>query len=91
MAEFAKVAKAGGLAPGSMLAVEIDGRRVALANVEGTLYAIGGVCTHRGCTLAEGQPDGIVVTCPCHGGQLDVTTGQVLRVPPREDVRSLAV
>ncbi len=34
--------------PGSCLHVDAKGREVALFNVDGTIFAIGGSCTHLG-------------------------------------------
>lgn len=67
-----------------MQAFEVAGRRIAVANVDGVLFAFGDVCTHAQCSLAEGDLEGIVVTCPCHGSQFDVRTGAVVG-PPAED------
>jgi nitrite reductase/ring-hydroxylating ferredoxin subunit len=78
--------------PGALTAVELDGERVAVANIAGTLYAFADACPHRQCSLADGALDGAIVTCPCHGSQFDVTTGARLRGPavrgvPTFDVR----
>jgi hypothetical protein len=40
MGDFVKVAKAGDIAPGEARAVEVREKRLALFNVDGTLYAI---------------------------------------------------
>ena len=48
----------------------------ALFRVDGTVYAIDGACSHAGGPLAQGEIKGGVVTCPWHGFQFDVTTGQ---------------
>jgi 3-phenylpropionate/trans-cinnamate dioxygenase ferredoxin subunit len=72
-------------------AFEIGGVRVVLASVEGTLYAFDDLCPHRQCSLAEGHLEGTVVTCPCHGSQFDVTTGERLRGPAVRGVRTFAV
>ena len=90
MSEFVKVAEAAEVAEGELAAFDVGGVRVAVANVGGTLYAFGDTCTHLGCSLAEGDLDGTVVTCPCHASQFDVTTGDVLRGPAQEPVRSYA-
>ena len=42
------------LGPGTMLAVELDGERIAVANVEGSLFAFSNACTHRQCPLSDG-------------------------------------
>jgi 3-phenylpropionate/trans-cinnamate dioxygenase ferredoxin component len=79
------------LADGDLQAFDVKGIRVAVAGVNGTLYAFDNTCTHLHCSLAEGELAGTVVTCPCHGSQFDVTTGAVLRGPAREPVRSYPV
>jgi nitrite reductase/ring-hydroxylating ferredoxin subunit len=56
-----------------------------VAKVSGQYRAIGSVCTHQGGPLAEGELDGNIVTCPWHGGQFDVETGEVLAPPPATD------
>jgi nitrite reductase/ring-hydroxylating ferredoxin subunit len=71
------------VAPGRLVSVDVDGNRVAVANVDGRFFAVGDRCTHRGCSLSEGDLSGAVVTCPCHGGQFDVTNGEVVAGPPR--------
>jgi nitrite reductase/ring-hydroxylating ferredoxin subunit len=86
MTDFRSVAKSGGLAEGQMAAFEVSGHRVAVANVDGSFHAFGDVCTHKQCSLAEGELDGTTVTCPCHGSQFDVTTGQALNPPATEPV-----
>lgn len=76
MAEFVKVGELESVAPGSCIAVEANGRQIALFNVDGSLYALDNTCLHRGGPLGEGDLDGSVVTCPWHGWQYDVHTGQ---------------
>jgi nitrite reductase/ring-hydroxylating ferredoxin subunit len=71
-----------------MAAFEIGGERVAIANVDGTLFAFSDLCPHRQCSLADGSLADSVVTCPCHGSQFDVRTGERLRGPA---VRAIAV
>jgi nitrite reductase/ring-hydroxylating ferredoxin subunit len=88
MSEFVKVTDAAEIAEGELAAFDVEGARIAVANVGGTLHAFGDTCTHLHCSLAEGELDGTVVTCPCHGSQFDVTTGGVLRGPAQEPVRS---
>ena len=65
-----------------LAAFEVSGTRIAIASVGDAFYAFGDTCTHRGCSLAEGDLEATIVTCPCHGSQFDVTTGEVLRGPP---------
>jgi 3-phenylpropionate/trans-cinnamate dioxygenase ferredoxin component len=85
------VGKVSDVAPGQLLAINVDGESVAVANVDGQLFAIGDVCTHRGCSISEGTLTGSVAVCPCHGGEYDVKSGEVLGGPPNEPVTSYSV
>ena len=90
MSEFVKLTDAAGVAEGELAAFDFGGVRIAVANVGGTFHAFGDTCTHLQCSLAEGDLEGTVVTCACHGSQFDVRNGTVLRGPAREPVRSYA-
>ena len=81
MATFVKIAKTAEVEPGCGKSFEVNGKRIAPFNVEGTLYALDDTCTHRGGPLSEGDLNGNQVTCPWHGAVFDVTTGGVLRPP----------
>ncbi len=81
MAEYVKVATLEELPPGKAKAVSVDGVRIALFNVEGTLYAIDDTCTHEEASLAEGAIYGEVVACPKHGSRFNLRTGRVLSLP----------
>ena len=87
MPEYIKVAETAGFGPGIVQQAEVAGQPIAIANVEGEYYAIAATCTHVGGPLAEGELTGAALTCPWHGGQFDVRTGQVRRPPPPTPVR----
>jgi nitrite reductase/ring-hydroxylating ferredoxin subunit len=91
MSEFVTVGSAADLSEGEMRAFEVGGRRVTVANVGGSLHAFDDTCTHRQCSLAEGDLEEATVTCPCHGSQFDVATGVVLNPPATEPVRTYPV
>jgi 3-phenylpropionate/trans-cinnamate dioxygenase ferredoxin component len=92
MAEsFTPVGKADEIPDGDMRSFQVGGEEVAVANVGGAFYAFGDVCTHKGCSLAEGDLDGTTVTCQCHGSQFDVTNGSVIAGPATMPVGSYEV
>ena len=91
MAELIKIGNKSNIAAGSSMAVEVHGQQVAVFNVDGTFYALGGTCTHRGGPLAEGQIDGLTVTCPWHRAQFDLKTGNVLAPPAPRSVPTYKV
>jgi len=76
--EFIKIADTSTLPAGKMMMVTAGGKEILLANVGGTYYAIANKCTHLGGSLAKGTLNGSVVTCPRHGAQFDVKTGQAV-------------
>src|SRR4030042_3661 len=78
---FVKACALPDLPVGKMRQVELSGKIIMLANVDGKIYAIAGQCTHQQGILANGTLEGKVVTCPRHGSQFDVTTGKNLRGP----------
>jgi nitrite reductase/ring-hydroxylating ferredoxin subunit len=77
--------------PGGIAAFDIEGRRVAVANADGTLFAFDDTCPHRHCSLAKGRLFGTTVTCECHGSQFDVRTGEVLRGPAVQSIRTYRI
>ena len=76
MPEPVKVATRSELPPGGKKLLDVDGRAIALFNVDGTFYAIDDVCTHDGGPLAEGDLNGCEIRCPRHGARFDVRTGK---------------
>ncbi len=76
MSGWTRLIAADEIPPGTAKELTAAGRIVALFNVDGTFYALDGVCPHAGGPLGQGQLNGCVVTCPWHGWQFDVTTGR---------------
>ena len=76
--EFIKALELAELPAGKMVRVEVGGKEILVANVAGSIYAITRNCTHLGGPLAKGKLEGSTVTCPWHGAQFDVKTGQAL-------------
>ena len=62
--------------PGSGAEVVAIGKIFAVFNVDGVFHVIDGICSHAGGPLGKGMLRGNVVTCPWHGWQFLVDTGQ---------------
>src|SRR5262245_47979431 len=77
----------GEVPPGSVLLVG----ECAVFNTDGGFCATQARCTHRQGPLTEGTLDGSTVTCPLHGAQFNVWTGEVLRGPAREPLKTFRV
>jgi 3-phenylpropionate/trans-cinnamate dioxygenase ferredoxin subunit len=76
---------AASVAEGEMRAVELSDRVVIIARQGGRFYCLDDVCTHDGGTLSDGEFCEGRVTCPRHGAQFDVRTGEALTMPATED------
>jgi 3-phenylpropionate/trans-cinnamate dioxygenase ferredoxin component len=86
MSRAVKVAKRDEVPPGGRKLVEVDGRAIALFNVDGVYHAIDDLCTHDGGPLADGELSGFEIQCPRHGARFDVRTGRALCMPAIEPV-----
>jgi nitrite reductase/ring-hydroxylating ferredoxin subunit len=80
--EWKPVADEADLEGAAMKRVEVDGEPALVTRAaNGRVCAIAARCSHLGGPLDEGERDGDVVTCPWHGSQFDVCTGEVVAGP----------
>ena len=63
------------------MVAEVNGKAIAVFNVDGTFYAIDNTCVHRGGPLGEGDVVGDVVACPWHNWEFNVKTGACINNP----------
>jgi thiosulfate dehydrogenase (quinone) large subunit len=52
---------------------------ILIRDEAGDLKAFSAVCTHAGCTVGY---EGGAIVCPCHGGEYNPETGEVIAGPP---------
>ncbi len=79
------------LPPGTMKAVDVEGRSVLIVNLDGEPYAFANVCPSQGgrLPLDGGKLSGYVLVCPWHNCAYDARSGK--RVDDEPDQPSLAV
>jgi nitrite reductase/ring-hydroxylating ferredoxin subunit len=87
----ARVASIKDVPAGTMIGVESSGQKIVVANVSGSYYAIGNICTHRGCKLSQGTLNDDKVQCPCHRSIFDIKTGAVVKGPATKPESSFKV
>jgi nitrite reductase/ring-hydroxylating ferredoxin subunit len=101
------VAEAGEIPPGGRKIVDLDGISVGVFNANGHYYALLNWCPHQAARLCEGKlwsalegsvpgyyqtsRDGEIITCPWHGWEFDLRTGQSWCDPERLRVRTYDV
>jgi 3-phenylpropionate/trans-cinnamate dioxygenase ferredoxin component len=89
MAEFVTVGEASEVPEGEIKAFDVNGAEIAVARVQGALYAFSDICTHRHCNLATGgELDGYDIECECHGSMFDIRTGEVHNPPATEPLET---
>ena len=78
---FVKVAKKADIPIGKMEHLEVGGKEILIANVNGKFYAIDDRCGHMNARLSMGSLSNTLVTCPQHFSIFDVTTGKLISGP----------
>jgi nitrite reductase/ring-hydroxylating ferredoxin subunit len=73
---FVAVARIDEVPEGSIRAVRVGDEEIALAHCDGGFYATQAHCIHLQGPLPQGWLEGCVMTCPWHGWQYDVRTGE---------------
>ncbi len=76
MSQRYRVASVSELAVGKGIEVVAGDRVLALFKTAEGVFAIDGVCAHAGGPVGKGMLNGSIVTCPWHGWQYDVRSGQ---------------
>ena len=74
---FQRIANKRDLKEGGLLGVQINDNRVVLTMIEGKIYAMNAVCSHKGAPLEEGTLMGYDLKCPWHFALFDVRNGKV--------------
>jgi nitrite reductase (NADH) small subunit len=73
---FVNVARVEDVPPGSVRPFTVGETEIALAHCNGGFYAVQGHCLHLQGPLGHGKLEECVLTCPWHGWQYDIRTGQ---------------
>lgn len=81
MTGFFPVTDLDAIEDGEMEPFTLEGRAIVVARDDGSTYAFDESCTHKRCSLLDGEVEDGVVSCPCHGAEFDLATGDVLVGP----------
>ena len=107
MPEKKIVARVADIPPGSRKVVTVDGRDIAVFNIDGEYFAITNTCPHEGADLSKGVLSGVVesdepgcyklsrpgelIKCPWHGWEFDIRTGRSYCDPRKIRVKNFTV
>lgn len=78
-----RVCSADAVPAGEVRAFEVAGLAVPvlIANIDGRLVAASAMCPHEDVLLNDGSFDGEWITCPGHGYQFELATGECSHDP----------
>ena len=76
----------------NIIRADLAGVPVLVIRVGGEWHAIEDRCSHADCAFStDGEIDGLIAVCDCHGSEFDVATGAVLAPPAEEPIRTFPV
>lgn len=87
MTTWIKIAQVGQVDDDESLAIELDGKQLALHHTEGEYFVTDNVCTHQYALLSDGYIEDGCVECPLHQAQFDLRTGKAMCAPATEDIK----
>jgi nitrite reductase (NADH) small subunit len=82
MPQLVRVADVKDVPEGRCTLCRVRGREIALWREGEIFYAVKNSCPHQGMPLERGRLEAGVLTCPAHGWQFDLTTGNALNRAP---------
>lgn len=66
--------------------VVINGKNIAVFNIDGKFYATDHKCTHMGGPLSDGTLENFCVNCPWHHSVFDLNSGEVKKGPAKKSI-----
>jgi len=91
MSDWTDIGSSAELAASQRLEGDLDGYRVRVARVSGTLYAFEDRCTHDDSPFDDAPIEDCEIICPRHGARFSLRTGEVLSPPAYEPLRIFEV
>ena len=79
--DWSAAVDAGQLAQGAPARVVVNDTPVLVLRDGARLFAIHDRCSHRGCSLSDGELEGEEIVCACHGSRFDLNDGSVRAGP----------
>jgi len=73
------------------LHVELNAEDILLCRDGNDYYAISYYCSHETFTLEGGLVENRCITCPYHGAEFSLETGEVLAPPAWQDIRTYPI
>ena len=88
---FVKLASVDDIPEGNMISIRSKQDKIALAKINGEIFAFEDVCTHDDGPLSGGSINNGCVVCPRHGARFEVKTGEVRQLSATEGIETYEV
>lgn len=85
---FVSVATTDEVKEGTIHCVDVNENTVVLVERDGGYAAFDSRCTHQGGSLCDGELSDDTITCPLHGAEFDLDTGEPAAPPAVEAVNT---
>lgn len=84
--KYTLVASSDSVREGEMIDIFFGKETLVLARVNGTVYAVNGICSHAYAELVDGELEDHCLYCPLHFACFDIRDGSVVEGPADEPI-----
>lgn len=89
--EYTRFCEVSDLPDGAKKAKKINGKPVLLVHTKSKYFAVSNICSHQDKFLHMGRIRNCKVTCPLHGAQFDLATGEATCLPATKPIATYKV
>ena len=89
--QYFKAIKLSLLPPNQLKCVQVNGKEVLLANINGEIFSVSKLCTHEEADLCGGTLIGDTIVCPLHESEFSLRTGQAFSPPAEKPLQTFEV
>lgn len=89
--EYIEIANVNDVRSGELKVFDVNGESIILINLDGEFFAYKNQCSHMELELSDAEIEGEILTCPWHGAQFNIRTGDVVRLPASEPLEKYEV
>jgi len=71
--------------------VEVNGKSILVAKLDGVFYAMENNCTHESLPIGAGEVHDCQIQCMRHGARFDIKTGRATQLPAVMDLKTYKI
>ncbi len=86
-----KIAETSQISEDESLALDAQGKKLALHCADGEYFLTDNICTHQYALLSDGYLEDGCIECPLHQAKFDLRTGKALCAPATIDIQTYPV